>query len=334
MANVEERCQWINQNIANSVDKQPFSAVLALGALLCLKSVNDNDIALINKTICELPYLLNKNQINILWKATNIAKENWELMENGTRRSILKVKKAMLSFPGYFLELDNELIIAQNRGHAIYRYALIALIRKAMWPKDVFSHFDFTLLNKAAPSQDAASLQPLFMECHSLPLNEIISLGEDPEIAKLILMDLASHKQAFELETLFAKKHPSLRASIAGRWQSHFQHFPLSLEQSNFVNEALITLRQYPEFAPIRVNSRLPRVFERASGVTSLFWTVTDYLKQLFTEIVELNDTAANDCVEFLSDARTYLPGLPWLNNTPRIKPTEPSDDKTIRYRR
>lgn len=299
MPNLIERCNVIKKNVSRAIEKHPDSVVLGLGSLL-LTPMDINPLEkkeLITNTLVCVAEIIGKAGVERLWEAMDFPKVRWHLMEERTRESIESLRLWILSTPEYFKKIDPNAILKQCANPQYFRPALIALLRMNS-VEDPFTSFSFSLLKLTAPELQMATLQSLISQCKLPSIEHLQMLGTQPELAKCILLDLASHPRIFEVDVAFAHIHPALRTEIATKWRSYFHEFPLLEAQIQYLETVLPALRLYPEFKDITIGERRPRVFGRDLASHSILYSFAAYIKQFTIQVFEQADLAINDTLE------------------------------------
>jgi hypothetical protein len=299
MRNLIERCNVIKKNVAKAITMHPDSVALGLGSLL-LTPMDDHTLdktELITHTLVSVSEIIGKAGVERLWEAMDFPKVRWYLMEDRTRESIDSLRFWILSTPDYFKKIEPNAIIKQCANPQYFRLALIALLRMNS-VDDPFISFNFKLLKLTAPELQMARLQSMISQCPLPSIEHLQTLGTKPELAKCILLDLASHPRIFEVDTAFAHRHPSLRTEIAQKWRSYFHEFPLLQAQIQYLQTVLPALKLYPEFNDITIGERRPRVFKRDFASHSRLYSFATYIKQFTLQVFEQADLAVSDTLE------------------------------------
>jgi hypothetical protein len=264
---VKSLCERIDNTFFEVLEESYQAASYLLAELYRLKAITKHpELIRLNQTLMSLKKKLQPVHITLLWQAVNLAPSDWEVLDPGSRKSLLFLKKSMLAQRTYLSVLPVQMLLVWGKKPDDYREVLIALVRKRLLSLNqtdpfIEGEFSYPLLRKGGTEQNFLYLSRYMALCASLPIAEITMLGTfDCKVAELILKDLTNTLGYFEVSANLVGVHRALRLTIANQWQAYVQTYPLNESIQAFIGEELPHLKKrYPEFRKIMLDNRVER---------------------------------------------------------------------------
>lgn len=264
---IKTHCGKIDKLFEKTLENDPIEAALLLGNCLLLeKNAEGFSLKNIQESLNRAKKALSPIHINKIWQSIEFKlKDKAKLLDKKTSKSLQKVRLWFITTTDILRDLQKPLLVAYGQQIKHHRLALICIIRQHLLNqkiKDPFCEgFSYELLMQGSVEQNYLYLSKYIKECKELPSNDIVALGfNSSHIALLLLKDLISHPQFFEISSEFAKVHPAIRKEIAAMWQTCFENYPLLLSEKEELKPLLIECQQsFPEFAEVATNTRISR---------------------------------------------------------------------------
>jgi hypothetical protein len=200
----------------------------------------------------QLQYL-KKKQIQKIWEKLVEAISSVRVIDQ-SKEILFTSIRFLLQDPHILAYLDEENLLTLGYRFELYRDILIALIRKNN--PDPFSGFSYEIIQTGGTEQNFLYVGGFIQRCHSLPIQSIISLGsKNSQIATLILKDIGSHFDYFEISAGYLTHHPCLADQIAINWSALVQVYPLN---EGPIKKMLTSLQsKYPAFNQVKLGARI-----------------------------------------------------------------------------
>ncbi len=266
MNQIIDQCHKVIRFFSKVFKKSPVEAALLLGNLLLLeKDANEAGKQHIFNAVRLIKDKLNNAETLTLWDVINKKlNSEFSILDEKTVNALNRLQLLLVYDVDFIVRLSNSKIVAYGQNVNQYRIAMIALIRRHLYVKNLpdpfVANFNYDLLQSASVEQNYLYLAGFIKQCKSLPVNALISLGQAHQlIAKLLLKDMYNTDVYFDISLSFAKLHPQLRADIALQWKQFFANYPLIKENSNKVKQVLREASIYPEFSDVNTASRVSR---------------------------------------------------------------------------
>ncbi|HKY69465.1 MAG TPA: hypothetical protein VJ205_01070, partial [Gammaproteobacteria bacterium] len=258
--NIEVNPDTEKAKFFNSLEYYPQSSVYILGNLYALMPISSSPS--IYQAILAIHNTLTPSHIQKLVQTVlQFSEDKLRLLETANKEALVALKQALVEDKRLFLNISIGDMITLGQDIELTRQALIALIRQdihSVAQPDPFETFDYHLLQMADYEQNQELLAPYIRRCTTVPLEAIKRLGQkDPTIAKIIMSDLSSYDDKYDLEAFFAACHPSLRSFIAGNWRQTLQSIPLTRSAKiNLQNHIQDLSKTHSEFQGLQNESR------------------------------------------------------------------------------
>lgn len=172
------------------------------------------------------------------------------------RITIRFFKESLLQSVAFVSAASLEDLLRVGHDPDYYRLTLIALVRKHLREhqlSDPFSEgFSYALLQSAGVEQNTTYVSSYLARCASLPIDWIVQLSINEDMAFLLYLECMGTPFIFEVGKKFAERYAQMRSNIAQNWHTWMATYSMTRAQKAFLDRELPGLRKrYPEFKRI-----------------------------------------------------------------------------------